>query len=124
MKGVLIDASASLCSEDVNVQNEGTNGRDTGTDRVRLVPSGRLGIRWRNLRAKEREGKEGLVVSADHHAIIFFPGLDVTMVRQCASHEPGQKEPAEAPEQSEERVDGEVHTRIEPNEAVEYDRKA
>ena len=43
---------------------------------------------------------------------------DITLVNQCAPHEPCQQRPAEQPEKQEQCIDGKIQARSESSKAV------
>lgn len=77
-------------------------------------------MRW-NVQANQSEGEQSLVYPTNHNTNILIPVVNITHVCQSATHVPGQKAPAQCPEESEEAIDIQVQPRVQAREAMEDD---
>lgn len=75
----------------------------------------------KNLQPKKRKREKRLVNPADHNTSIFLPVLGIAIILQCRTHVPGQKAPADSPDQGKEAINRNVEIRSKANAAVQDD---
>ena len=73
----------------------------------------------KNIQSKEGKREQSLVNPADHNTSIFLPVLNIAVVPESRAHVPGQKAPANEPNQCKEAINRNVEVRSETDAAVQ-----
>ena len=73
----------------------------------------------KNIQSKEGKREKRLIDPAHHNTSIFLPVLNIAVVPESRAHVPGQKAPANEPNQCKEAINRNVEVRSEADAAVQ-----